>query len=73
MKPIVMGARQRFGVSASEVDYHDLHQRAAIAMAYVGPQASQVEAVLDELERWIWRHADLEVVSCVRKWLDVGE
>jgi uncharacterized protein len=70
VKPIVVGARQRFGVAASEVDHQDLLQRAAVAMAYLGPQAGHVGKVLDDLERWIWSQPGLEVVSCVRTWLD---
>ncbi len=67
---LVEGARRRFGVSASEVAYHDLWQRAALAFAYVAPNAARVEEVLDRVERFVWSHPEVEVLSVRRHWLE---
>jgi uncharacterized protein YlxP (DUF503 family) len=44
--------RNDFNLSVAEVDHHDLHQRACIAIACVGNQSDFVNRVLDTvLER----------------------
>ncbi|MGH9070855.1 MAG: DUF503 domain-containing protein [Acidimicrobiales bacterium] len=70
VKPILAGARQRFSVAAAEVDHQDLHQRALIAMAAVAGSAGHVEEVLDQVERFVWSHPELEVISVERSWLE---
>jgi uncharacterized protein YlxP (DUF503 family) len=64
-------ARQRFSVSASEVDHQDLHQRATLAFAVVAPTAGRVEEVLDRLERFVWSEPRVAVLSSARHWLDL--
>jgi uncharacterized protein YlxP (DUF503 family) len=64
-------SRQRFGVSASEVDHHDLRQRAALGFAVVAPTAGRVEEVLDRVERFVWSEPRAAVLSSVRHWLDL--
>lgn len=70
LQPVLVGARQRFGVSAAEVDHQELHQRASLAMAAVGSSPAHLEEVLDSLERWVWSRGDLEVTRCERSWID---
>lgn len=70
VKPILAGARQRYAVAAAEVDHQDLHQRAVLALATVAGSAGHVEEVLDEVERFVWSRADIEVVSAERTWLE---
>jgi uncharacterized protein YlxP (DUF503 family) len=64
-------ARRRFGVSGSEVDHHDLHQRAALGFAFVAPTAGRVEEMLDHVERFIWSDPRVTVLSSARHWLDL--
>ena len=40
---------QRHRVSVYESDYHDLHQRAEIALAMIGPNHNDVSRVLDRV------------------------
>ena len=40
---------QRFRVSVAETDYHDLHQRAQIAIAAVHASRSELERLLDRI------------------------
>ncbi len=70
VRPIVEGARRRFGVSAAEVAHQDRWQRAGLAFAAVAPSAGRVEEVLDTVERFVWSHPEVSVVSTVRHWLD---
>jgi hypothetical protein len=64
-------ARRRFAVSASEVDHHDLHQRAALGFAVVAPTAGRVDEILDTVERLVWSEPRATVLSCARHWLDL--
>ena len=63
-------ARVRFRVAASEVGFHDQWQRSAIGFAAVGPAATQVEEILDSVERFVWSHPEVEVLATRRHWID---
>jgi uncharacterized protein len=64
-------ARRRFGVSASEVSHHDRWQRAGIGFSVVASTPGHAEALLDRVERFVWSHPEVTVLSCSRHWLDV--
>lgn len=64
-------ARQRYGVAASEVGAQDLWQRAELGFAAVGPDPGQVGRLLDRVERFVWSHPELEVLSCARRWTEL--
>jgi len=64
-------SRRRFGVSGSEVDHHDLRQRASLGFALVAPTAGRVEEVLDRVERFVWSDPRVTVLSSARHWLDL--
>jgi uncharacterized protein len=70
VRHIVEVARRRYGVSASEVEYQDLHQRAALGFSYVAPSAGRVEEMLDKVERFVWSNPEVTVLSSARHWLD---
>lgn len=70
MKPILLGARQRFAVAAAEVDHQELCQRAGLAMAAVAGSVAQVVAVLDQVERYVWSDPRVEVIAAERSWLE---
>jgi uncharacterized protein YlxP (DUF503 family) len=60
--------QNRFGASVAEVDHHDLWQRCRLTMACVAREHREVEALLDEAERylngqeWMVLQAEREVV-----------
>jgi uncharacterized protein len=64
-------SRQRFSVSASEVDHQDLHHRTVLAFAVVAPSAGRVEEILDRVERFVWSDPRVTVLSNARHWLDL--
>jgi len=70
VRHLVETARRRFGVSASEVAHHDRWQRAGIGFAFVAPNSSRVEEVLDQVERFVWSHPEVRVLSVQRRWLE---
>lgn len=71
VRHLVDASRQRFGVSASEVDEHDRWQLAVLGFATVAPSASHATELLDRTERFVWSHPEVEVVETTRHWLDV--
>lgn len=44
---------RRVGASVAEVDHHDVWQRARITLSCVARQASEIERLLDDAERWL--------------------
>jgi uncharacterized protein YlxP (DUF503 family) len=70
IRPIVDGARHRFGVAAAEVGFHDQWQRALLGFATVAATARHAEEVIDAVDRFVWSRPDIEVVSMDRRWLE---
>ena len=70
LRPILDGARHRFRISAAEVDHHDTWQRSALGFAAVSASATQVEQVLDEVERFVWSRPGVDVIDARRAWME---
>lgn len=70
LRPILDGVRHRFRVSAAEVDHQDTWQRAALGFAAVSASATQVEQLLDEVERFVWSRPGIDVVDARRAWME---
>ena len=70
VRPILDGLHNRFRVSASEVDHHDLWQRCTIGVAVVGASAGHVADVIDNCERFVWSFPEIEVLGAERTWLE---
>ncbi len=73
VKPIVEGLQRRYRVAAAEVDHHQQWQRTAVGVAAVAATAGHVGDILDEVERFVWSHPEIQVLSTSRSWLDDGE
>ena len=60
--------QNRFGASVAEVDHHDLWQRSTLAVACAAREHSELQSLLDAVERylgsqaWELMRADREVV-----------
>ncbi len=65
---IVRNLDQLHGVAAAEVDHLDLWQRVGIGVACVGGSVTQVEAMLDTVERHVWSRGEVEVLEFRRSW-----
>jgi len=71
VRHVVETSRRRFGVSASEVSHHDRWQRAGIGFSVVTPDASHAVGILDRVERFVWSHPEITVISSSRHWLEI--
>jgi uncharacterized protein len=69
VKSLVETARRRFGISAAEVGRQDSWQRATLGFAVVASSARQATLVIDDIDRFVWSHPGLEIVSAERTWL----
>ena len=70
IKPILEGARRRFGVAAAETGFQDQWQRSRLGFAVVGSSAGHATEVMDAVDRFVWSHPELDVVSSDRRWLE---
>ena len=70
VKSLVAGARRRLGVTAAETGRQDAWQRSTLGFAVVTSSAYQAESVIDDVERYVWSHGEVEVVSAERSWLE---
>src|SRR3546814_16170177 len=66
VRSVLQAAQHRFGVSVAEVGGQDTWQRAELGFAVVASSAGQAEAVIDEVERFVWSRPDLDVLSSER-------
>lgn len=71
LKPLVDGARRRYGVAVAEVDHEDTWQRTTIGVVAVANSAHHVTDVIDEVERYIWSTPGVQVLGADRHWLEV--
>ena len=73
IRPIVDGIRHRFHLSVAEVGYQDKWQRSLIGLAVVSGTEAHAAEVLDNVERWIWSRAGIEVSSFHVHWSSLDE
>ena len=59
----VMNQLQRHGVSASEVGFQDVWQRATVGIAAVAPQHGQLQRVLHSVERSLRSIDEIELLE----------
>lgn len=70
VKPIVEGLLRRHHVSAAEVDLHDQWQRTIIGVSAVSGSYGHLCEILDDCDRFVWSHPEIEVLAAERMWLD---
>ena len=71
LRPIVDGGRHRFNVALAEVDHQDTWQRSSVGVSIVSASATKADELMDEVERFVWSHPDLEVLSAERQWMEM--
>jgi uncharacterized protein YlxP (DUF503 family) len=64
VRPLVAELRRRYpGVAVAETGHLDLHRRAEIGVAMVSGAAGNATQLLDECERIIAAHPEIELLS----------
>ena len=63
VKTLTGGLRSKFNVAVAEVDYHDLWQRTTIAVSVVSGDAYHAKRVMHEVEKFVERWAEVEVID----------
>ncbi len=63
VKTLTAGLRSKFNVSVAEVDHHDLWQRTTLAVAAAGAEQFHLKKVLHEVERFVERWHEVEVIE----------
>jgi uncharacterized protein YlxP (DUF503 family) len=63
VKALTNGLRGTFNVSAAEVGDHDLWQRCELAVATVAGEPFHVRKVIAEVERFVERFHEVEVID----------
>jgi uncharacterized protein YlxP (DUF503 family) len=63
---------ERFGASVAEVDHHDLWQRSTLGVACVSREHSELQALLDAIERYLGSQ-EWELLSVEREVVVPGE
>jgi uncharacterized protein len=64
------GARRRYGVSVAEVDHQEQWQRARLGFAVVTSSAGLATEIIDKVDRFIWSHPEVDVLTSERRWLE---
>jgi len=72
IKPVLEGARRRFGVSVAEVGHQHKWQRASIGFAVVSSTHSNAQDVIDSVERFVWSFPEIVVMNSDRIWLEAS-
>ncbi len=72
IRPILDGAHRRFGVSSAEVDRQDDWDFAVLAFSTVASSVSQVNDVLDSVDRFVWSFPEIDVIATERYWVDTA-
>lgn len=62
LRPITEGLRKRYRVSVSEVDHQNAWHLATVGVAVVAPTYGHLSELLDEVERFVWSHPEVEVL-----------
>jgi uncharacterized protein YlxP (DUF503 family) len=70
IKTLVEGARKRYGVAAAEVGYQQQWQRARLGFAVVASSEGHAREVMDEVDRFVWSHPEVQVLATERRWLE---
>jgi uncharacterized protein YlxP (DUF503 family) len=65
--------RHHFEVSAKEVAFHDLHQRARIAVSFIALDNSAADAVLEKIQSLVLSNGDATMTGWTSEKLDFDE
>ena len=65
--------RRRFNISANEVAFHDLHQRARLAVSFIADRNDNADSLLEQIQSFVESHADARMMGWTAEKLDFDE
>jgi uncharacterized protein YlxP (DUF503 family) len=65
--------RRRFNISANEVAFHDLHQRARLAVSFIADRNDNAQSLLDTIQGFVESNADARLMGWTAEKLDFDE
>ena len=65
--------RRRFNVSANEVAYHDLHQRARLSISFVADRHDSADSLLDRIQNFVESNSNAVLAGWTSEKLDFDE
>lgn len=69
LKSVLARMRQRFPVSAAEVDLQDNWSQSIIGLSMVGASKQGMQAIFDKLENEILRQGEIDILASDVEWL----
>ncbi len=63
VKSLLAKIRNKFQVSAAEVEDQDLHQSVVIGVAAIVPHSAQADSLMDEIVRFVEQNTEAEIVK----------
>jgi hypothetical protein len=63
VKSILAKIRNKFQVSAAEVEDPDVHQSVVIGVAAIVPHSAQADSMMDEIVRFVEQNTEAEIVA----------
>jgi hypothetical protein len=73
LRPLIEGIKRLGSYSVSEVDHHDLWQRAAIGVAVVAPDGESLAMQISRLRRYLDRQMEADVLDVLISELEEPE
>ena len=67
VKSLTAKLRDKFGVSAAEIDEQDTHRTAVLGVACVGNAAAQIDSVLDHILNWLEANSQAPLTKVERE------
>jgi uncharacterized protein len=65
--------RRRFNVSANEVAFQDLHQRARLALSFIADRNDTADSLLDRMQQFVEANANAVLAGWTSEKLDFDE
>jgi len=63
VKSLLERIRNRFRVSAAEVEDQDIHQSVVIGVAAIVPHSAQADSLMDEIVSFVEQNTEAEIVK----------
>lgn len=63
VKSLLAKIRNKFQVSAAELEDQDIHQSIVIGVAAIVPRSAQTDSLMDEIVRFVEENTEAEIVT----------